>query len=80
MRTKRLRVTGLDYKNKVAVWPVITVLYNNNNNNCKTSIVPLSAKRIELSGAPSGGVGQTHSPVIMQSSSTMIRWSENYVI
>ena len=35
---------------------------NNNNNNYKTSTPPISSKRIELSGAPSEGVGQTHSP------------------
>jgi len=46
-------------------------------NNYKTSIAPISAKRIELSGAPSGGVGQTHSPDTMQSSSTMIRRQGN---
>ena len=45
------------------------LLYNNNNN-FKTSIVPISSKRIELSGGPSTGVGQTHSPGKMQSSST----------
>jgi len=44
------------------------------NNNYKTSIVPISSKRIELSGAPSTGIGQTHTPGTMQSSSTMIRW------
>ena len=47
------------------------------NNNYKTSIAPISLKRIELSGAPSTGVGQTHSPGTMQSSSTMIRWQGN---
>ena len=31
--------------------------------------MPISSKRIELSGAPSGGVGQTHSPGTIQSSS-----------
>ena len=40
------------------------------NNNYKTSIAPISSKSIELSGAPSTGVGQTHSPGIMESSST----------
>ena len=45
----------------------------NNNNNYKTSIAPISSKRIELSGELSTGVGQTHSPGTMQSSSTMIR-------
>ena len=44
--------------------------YFNNINNHKTSIGPISSKRMELSGAPSGGVGQTHSPGTMQSSST----------
>ena len=39
--------------------------YNNNNNNYKTSIVPISLKIIKLSGAPSTGVGQTHSPGMM---------------
>ena len=43
----------------------------------KTSIAPISSKRIKLSGAPSTGVGQTHSPGTMQSSSTMIRWQGN---
>jgi len=51
------------------------IKYNNNNDN--TSIAPISSKRIELSGAPSGGVGQTHSPGAMQSSSTIIRWKGN---
>jgi len=41
------------------------------------SIAPISSKRIELGGAPSAGVGKTHSPGTMQSSSTMIRWSVN---
>ena len=48
-----------------------------NNNNYKTSIAPISSKRIELGGAPCGGVGQTNSPGTMQSSSTMIRWKGN---
>ena len=42
-----------------------------NNNNLiitKTSIAPISSKRIELRGAPSGGVGQTHNPGTMNSS------------
>ena len=47
---------------------------NNNNNNYKTSIAPISSKRIEFSGVHSTGVRQTHSPCTMQSSSTMIRW------
>ena len=47
------------------------------NNNCKTSIAPKSSKGIELTGAPSTGVGQTHSPGTMQSSPTMIRWQGN---
>ena len=38
----------------------ILPLYNN------SSIAPISSKRIELSGAPSTGVGQTHSPGTMQ--------------
>jgi len=46
-------------------------------NNYKTSIVPISSNRIKLSGAPSGGVGQTPSLGTMQSSSTMIRWKGN---
>ena len=45
-------------------------LLNNNNNNYKTSIAPISSKKFELSGQPSTGVGQTHSPGTMQSSST----------
>jgi len=48
-----------------------------NYNNYKTSVAPISRKIIELSGAPSTGVGQTHSPGMMQRSSTMIRWKEN---
>jgi len=48
----------------------LSIYFNNNNNNCKTSIVPISSKRIELSGSPSIGAGQTHSPGTMQSSST----------
>ena len=32
-----------------------------NNNNCKTSIAPISSKRIELSSTPSTGVRQTQS-------------------
>ena len=40
-------------------------------------MAPITSKRIELSGAPSGGVGQTYSPGTMQSSSTMIRWLRN---
>ena len=45
---------------------------NNNNNNhyYKTSISPISSKTIELSGAPSTGIGQTHSPGTMQSNSS----------
>ena len=46
-------------------------------NNDKTSIVPISSKRIKLSGKPSRWVGQTNSLVKMQSSSTMIRWKGN---
>jgi len=52
-------------------------IYNNNNNNYKTSIVPISLKRIKLSGTPNTKVGQTHSPGTMRSSSTMIRWKGN---
>jgi len=37
-----------------------------------TSIAPISSKRIKPSGAPSTGVGQTHSLGTMQSSSTRI--------
>ena len=33
-------------------------LYVHNNNNYKTSIAPISPKRIEFSGAPITGVGQ----------------------
>jgi len=44
--------------------------FNTNNNNYKTSIAPISSKRMKLSGAPSTGFGQTHSPGTMQSSST----------
>ena len=40
------------------------------NNNCKTSVAPISLKIIELSGAPSTGVGQTSRLGTMQSSST----------
>jgi len=36
----------------------------------QSSIAPISSKRFELSGAPSTGVGQTHSPGTMQNSST----------
>jgi len=43
-------------------------------NNNKTSVVPVSFKRIELSGVPNTGVGQFHSLGTMQGSSTMIRW------
>ena len=45
------------------------ILITNNINNCKISIAPISSKRIELSGAPSTRVGQTHSPSTMLSSS-----------
>ena len=41
---------------------------NNNNNNDKTSIVPISLKRIKLSGTTCSGVGQIHSLGTMQSS------------
>ena len=49
----------------------LTVRVYNNNNNYKTSIAPISSKRIELSGTPSTEVGQTHSPGTMQGSSTI---------
>jgi len=57
------------------VYICIVYFYNdyicsNNNNNYKIYIVPISSKRIELSGVPSTGVGQTHSSGTMQSSST----------
>ena len=45
-------------------------MLGNNNNNNKTSIAPIYLKIIELSGAPSTGVGQTYIPDTMQSSST----------
>ena len=46
------------------------------NNSDKTSIAPISSKRIKLNGAPSTGVGQTHSPCTMQNSSTndLMEW------
>jgi len=45
----------------------IKVAYRvNNNNNDKTSIAPISSNGIKLSGAPSTGVGQTHSLGMMQ--------------
>jgi len=50
---------------------------NNNNNYYQTSKGPISSKRIKLGGAPSTGVGQTHSLGTMQSSSTIIRWQGN---
>jgi len=40
------------------------------NNNYKILIALISLERIELSGAPSTRVGQTHSPGTIQSSST----------
>ena len=45
--------------------------------NYKTYIAPISFKRIKLNGAPSTGIGQTHSLGSMQSSSTLIRWKGN---
>jgi len=39
-----------------------------NNNNYQTSIAPIYSKRIELSGAPSTGVGQINNLGTMQSS------------
>ena len=47
------------------MWPIF---YIDNNNNDKTSIAPLSWKRIKFSGAPCTGIGQTHSPGTMLSS------------
>jgi len=47
---------------------------NNNNNNCKTSIAPKFSKEMELSGAPSTGVGQTHCPGIK--SKFINKWSD----
>ena len=41
-----------------------------NNYNYKTSMAPISSKRIALSGPSSTGVGQTRSPGTRQSSST----------
>ena len=38
---------------------------DDNTNNYKTSIAPISSKRIELNDSPSTGVGQTHSPGTM---------------
>ena len=52
----------------------IKIRFKTNNNNYETSITPISSKRIELSGAPSAGIGKTHSPGTMQSSPTMISW------
>jgi len=46
-------------------------------NNYITSIAPISSNIIDFSSTPSTGVGQTHSPGIMQSSSTTIRWTGN---
>ena len=40
-------------------------------------MAPISWKRIELSGAPSTGVGQTQSPVIMEKNQQMIRYRGN---
>jgi len=47
----------------------LNIPLRNMNYNYKTSIAPISSKRTELSGAPRGGVGQTHSPGTMRSSS-----------
>ena len=60
----------------------VQIRTNHNNNSyyyyyCKTSIAPISSKGIQLCGAPSTGVGQTHSPGTMQSLSTMVRWQGN---
>jgi len=49
----------------------------NNDNNYKTSVAPISSKTIKLSGIPSAGVEQTHSPGTMQSSSTRITWEKD---
>ena len=49
---------------------LLFVYCNNNNNNYKTYIAPISSKRIEPRGAPSTGIGQTRIPGTMQSSST----------
>ena len=46
---------------------------DNNNNNCETSIAPISSKIIQLSGVPSTGVGQTHSPVSYHRLTDLIR-------
>ena len=48
----------------------------NNINNYNTSIVSISSKRIELSGAPRTRAGQSHSPGTMLSSSTndQMKW------
>ena len=62
----------------VISWQSQIFQYNNNNiNNYKTSIAPISPKRFELSGIASTGVGKTHSPGMGQSSSTMIIWKGN---
>ena len=39
-----------------------TTTTNNNYNDYKTSISLISSKRIDIIGAPSIGLGQTHSP------------------
>jgi len=49
-----------------------TMLFSfTNYKNDKTSIPPISSKRIKLSGTPSTGVGQTHS------NQQMVRWQGN---
>jgi len=65
------KVSSIKLQARISIYS--TIAFYNNNNNCKTSIAPISLKRIELSGAPSGGVGKTHSLGKMQSSSTVIR-------
>jgi len=55
-------VIDVDRKNSI----IINDIYN-----YKTSIAPISSKRIELSGTPGTRVGQTHSPGTLQGSSTI---------
>ena len=49
---------------------------NNNINNYKTSIAPISSKRIELSGTSSTEIGQIRSLGTMQGSATsdQVEW------
>ena len=65
VNTQRMAYTKINWKLRV-----VKQMYTTNNNNYKTSIVPISQKRIELSGAPNIGVGQTDSPGTIQNSST----------